>query len=128
MNNYSEEEQKKIIKNYFGPSENGENPRCSQCGDILHFKTIYASEKPHLKISVSCPDCQSHFIWHQPSSQEPWKSLHLDYFMERHRIDQPIRCPFDDCYITYTEFSDAVIEFRCPYCNHCGTATLKDSK
>ncbi len=125
MAHYSDKEKEEIIKHYFGPSEEGENPRCPHCGELLHFKSIYDSPDPHLKIAVSCPDCQAHFTWNQPGSGEPWKPLHLDYFLERYRIGQSIRCPFDDCYVTYTEFSDAVVEFRCPYCNHRARVALK---
>ena len=48
----------------------------------------------------------------------------MEYFLERYRLGDVLRCPIDDCYVNYVEFSDAIIEFRCPYCNRRGKAHL----
>lgn len=113
-----------IIRDYFGPAGAEENPRCPICGEVLRFDTLYQDDGSKFQIRVSCPDCQAHFSWEQSQQQQPWKSLHLQYFLERYLTNDRIRCPLDDCYVIYTEFSDRVLEFRCPYCNHRGKAQL----
>ena len=122
--NYSEKDRDEIIRDYFGPPGAEENPRCPICGEVLRFDTLYQSGGSKFQIRVSCPDCQAHFSWEQGQQQQPWKSLHLQYFLERYLTNDRIRCPLDDCYVVFTEFSDRVLEFRCPYCNHRGKAQL----
>ena len=75
-------------------------------------------------MNVNCDDCCCSFIWQQPVEVWPWKPVQLQYFVERYRAGEAIRCPRDDCNIAYTEFSDKIIEFRCPYCNGRGRADL----
>ena len=118
------EEKDHIIRDYFGPASDQENPRCPHCGEVFKFSLNYPSKHKHLTISVHCPECSTHFTWKQTSAEQSWNPLHLQYFEERYRIDQTIRCPRDDCYVTYTEFNDGVVEFRCPYCNHRGKIRL----
>ena len=124
MVEYSEQEKDEIIRDYFGPLGDEENPRCPCCGEILQFKSNYGSGADCLEIRVSCPDCKGHFTWEQNQPEQPWKPLHLQYFVERYKINQPMRCPFDDCYVTCAEFADGVLEFRCPYCNQRGRAQV----
>lgn len=123
MANYSKKEKDEIIRDYFGPPGAEENPRCPLCGELLQFN---ANHRPdgNFQIQVSCPECQTSFSWKQIQQEQPWKPLHLNYFIERYGMNATIRCPFDDCYVIYTEFSDGVLEFRCPYCNHRGKAQL----
>jgi transcription elongation factor Elf1 len=129
MGDYSQPEKDEIIKGYFGPAEDRENPRCPDCGEVFQFESNCDSGTGLLKIEVSCPDCGGRFSWQQPRLTQPWQPLHLQYFLERQRMGQSIRCPFDDCYVTYAEFSDSVLEFRCPYCNHRGIVELlRDSR
>ena len=124
MAEYSEKEKDEIIRDYFGPPGADENPRCLMCGEVLRFEILSQGGSGKFQISVSCPDCRANFSWEQSQQQQPWKSLHLQYFLERYRADDPIRCPLDDCYVIYTEFSDSVVEFRCPYCNRRGKTQL----
>ena len=120
---YSEKDRDEIIRDYFGPAGTEENPRCPICGEVLRFDTLFEYRGSKFQIRVSCPDCQANFSWEQ-SQQQPWKSLHLQYFLERYLTNDRIRCPLDDCYVIYTEFSEGVLEFRCPYCNSRGKAQL----
>ena len=121
---YSKEEQEEIIRDYFGPPGTEENPRCPTCGEVLRLDGLHDSGSGQFRIEVSCPDCKANFSWQQDYLQQPWKELHLQYFVERYTTHEPIRCPLDDCYIIYTEFTDRIVEFRCPYCNHRGKAQL----
>lgn len=114
---YSDQEKDRILRDYFSLASKEESPRCPGCGEVLQFAVNYSSESSSSQIQVSCPDCQARFTWEQSRAEQPWKPLHLAYFLERYRLNDVLRCPFDDCFVTYTEFSDAVIEFRCPYCN-----------
>jgi hypothetical protein len=124
MAEFSPEEQDEIIRDYFGPSGAEETPRCPRCGDLLQFDVRHASGT-HFQMQVSCSDCHTtDFHWEQTEPEQPWKPLHLNYFVERYRLNERIRCPIDDCYISFFEFSDEVVEFRCPYCNRRGKASV----
>jgi len=123
MGQYSSEEQDEIIRDYFGPPGSEEVPRCPHCGELLNFDTHYSPSRD-FHVHTSCKKCQITFHWKQPQQIHPWKPIHINYFLERYQTDQSIRCPIDDCYITYSEFSDSVVEFRCPYCNHRGKAQV----
>ena len=127
MAGYSSQEEDQIIRDYFGPPGGEENPRCPGCGKVLRFDLDYATVGNRLRLRVSCSECATSFIWQQPHQEQTWKPLHLQYFVERYRMGQTIRCPVDDCYISYAEFTSGVLEFRCAYCNHRGKLTLLDS-
>ena len=118
---YSDQEKDRIIRDYFGLAGKDENPRCPSCGEVLVLQAEY---RTHFHIHVSCPDCGARFTWEQCHLVQPWKSLHLEYFLECYRLGDVLRCPVDDCYVNYVEFSDRIIEFRCPYCNRRGKARL----
>ena len=124
----SKEEKDEIIRDYFGPPGAEENPRCPGCGEVLRFDALHDTGSSLFRIEVSCPDCKANFSWEQNLLHQPWKDLHLQYFMERYRTHQLIRCPLDDCYVIYTEFTDRIVEFRCPYCNHRGKAQIENRK
>lgn len=117
---YSDQEKDRIIRDYFGPASKEEAPRCPGCGEVLLFDVICGDESSSLQVRVSCPDCQARFTWEQSQLEQKWNPLHLAYFLERYRLSDFPRCPLDDSYVTYTEFNDAVVEFRCPYCNRRG--------
>ena len=123
MAEYSPQEKEEIVRDYFGPSGAEEAPRCPHCGDLLQFSIQHAPGS-RFQIEVSCPDCQGAFRWEQTAQEQPWKPLYLNYFVERYPLNETIRCPIDDCSITYAEFSDGVVEFRCPYCNRRGKAPV----
>ncbi len=123
MAEYSQKEQEEIVRDYFGPLGAEETPRCPHCGELLQFET---RQEPggRFQMQVDCPDCLRAFRWEQADQEQPWKPIHLNYFVERYQQNERIRCPIDDCYISYVEFSDGVVEFRCPYCNRRGKATV----
>ena len=123
---YSKEEKEEIIRDYFGPPGTEENPRCPTCGEVLRLDGLHDSGSGQFRLEVSCPDCKASFSWQQNYLQQPWKELHLQYFVERYTTHEPIRCPLDDCYVIYTEFTDRIVEFRCPYCNHRGKAQIEN--
>ena len=123
MAEFSQEEQDEIIRDYFGSSGAEETPRCPHCGELLQFDIRHAPGG-HFRMQVSCPDCHTTFGWEQTDQEQPWKPLHLNYFVERYQLHEMIRCPIDDCYVTYAEFSDGVVEFRCPFCNRRGKAPV----
>lgn len=120
MKKFTDEEKDQIIREYFGPAGAGENPRCPFCGEVLDFDSGFRSDISAFRIRVSCSDCGAGFVWEQHRPEQPWRPIHLQYFLERYRLGDVLRCPLDDCSVAYTEFSDGVIEFRCPYCNRRG--------
>jgi len=128
MAGYSDQEKDHIIKDYFSPPGNEENPRCPDCGEVLRFNLDYAESDNRLLINVNCIECSTGFLWCQPQKKQAWKPLHLDYFVERYKMEKVIRCPIDDCYIFYAEFGSGVLEFRCPYCNNQGRITLPERR
>ena len=123
LGDYTQQEKKEIVRDYFGPPGAEEVPRCPHCGETLRFDTRHAPGG-HFQIQVSCPACQTTFGWEQSGQEQPWKPIYLNYFVERYQCNETIRCPIDDCYVTYAEFSDGVVEFRCPYCNRRGKAEV----
>ena len=120
MGEYSDREKKQIIRDYFGPEGQGEKSLCPRCGETLQFDSSYQTDRADVRIQVSCPDCQTKMTWEQTEPEQPWNPLHLEYFVERFKVGDVPRCPIDDCYVNYTEFSDGVLEFRCPCCNRRG--------
>lgn len=120
---YSQQERDEIVRDYFGPSGAEETPRCPHCGELLQFDNRHVPGG-RFQMQVNCPACHRAFGWEQTSLEQPWKPIQLNYFVERYRVNDTIRCPVDDCYITYAEFSDGVVEFRCPYCNRRGKAEV----
>lgn len=124
MTEDSPPEQDEIIRDYFGPSGAEETPRCPHCGELLQFDVRHAPGA-HFQLQVSCPDCRkTAFCWEQTKPAQLWKPIYLNYFVERYQLNEMIRCPIDDCYVTWLEFSDEVVEFRCPYCNRRGKAPI----
>ncbi len=123
LGDYTRQEKKEIVRDYFGPSGAEETPRCPHCGETLRINTQH-SPGGTFQMQVSCPDCQNSFEWDQAGQKQPWKPIHLNYFVECYQCNETIRCPIDDCYITISEFSDEVVEFRCPYCNRRGKADV----
>ena len=122
MSEYTPEERDQIVRDYFGPAGADAPPRCPNCGETLLFTRLDRAEK--FTVRISCSECQSSFEWKKGRDQEAWKPLHLEYFLERFRSGNKLRCPFDDCYVLCTEFSDGILEFRCPYCNRRGQTQL----
>lgn len=120
MKTYSEQEREEIVRAYFASHEEGEDPRCPECGELLEIESDYTSISASPVLEGHCPDCHRTFSWTQTQAEQPWKELHLRYFLERFKADRPLRCPFDDCSVIAVDFEDGVLEFRCPYCNHRG--------
>ncbi len=120
---YTEQEKDEIILEYFGTPGSEGAAQCPRCSEALQFKT---SVIPYfgLQVTVRCPVCEISFDWSQPQPERPWKELHLSYFVERYTMGEVLRCPFDDSYVTYAEFSDSVLQFNCPYCNRRGKVKL----
>ncbi len=114
----SREQQDRIIRNYFLSIAEEEDSLCPQCGEPFRFQIGYGRQGG--RVAVSCSDCGSGFQWKQAQPVRPFKALHLEYFLERHSSGRPLHCPIDDSAITALEFSDGVMEFRCPYCNRQG--------
>lgn len=123
LGDYSQQEKREIVRDYFGPPGAEETPRCPNCGELLQFDVGHAPGG-HFQMQVSCPDCHTAFGWEQTEPEQPFKPLYLNYFVERYQRNETIRCPIDDCYVTYAEFSDGVVEFRCLYCNRRGKASV----
>ncbi len=117
---YSEEERDEIIREYFS-TEGGESPSCPRCGETLQFQFDH-QVRTGSEVRISCPDCRRRFSWCQTHLKQGWESLTLQYFLERHQLGQPLRCPIDDCFVGGTEYAEGVVEFRCPYCNRRGRA------
>ncbi|MEE8349591.1 MAG: hypothetical protein V3R94_08480 [Acidobacteriota bacterium] len=124
---YSQVEQSDIVRDYFGPLGAEETPRCPHCGELLHFDTRQVAGS-QFQMKVQCSECPAVFRWEQTEPEQPWKPLYLKYFVEGYQGNDRIRCPLDDCYISYTEFNDGVVEFRCPFCNRRGRATVSCSR
>lgn len=121
--NYTEQEQEQVVLDYFGGSGSEGEPLCPACGESLVFRS---SSVPFLglQLDVGCPGCARGFSWSQPQPERPWKDLQLSYFLERYLEGEPLRCPADDCFVTYAEFNDGVVQFNCPYCNRRGRIQL----
>lgn len=120
MSEYSQEEQERIVQEYFSAQGSEAHPRCPHCGELLKFHSTYPAHNTGFEVRISCPECAADFVWKQTQPEQSWKPLHLDYFIERYQFSNLIRCPVDDCCVTCTEFSDGILEFRCPYCNRRG--------
>jgi len=89
-------------------------PICRNCESEYEFEFDYSEE---LRIRVRCPGCGRTMTWQQEKPVEVWSGLHVNYFLERYREGEPIRCPYDDCQVSVVEHSDDSLEFRCLYCN-----------
>ncbi len=124
MAEYSPQKKEETVRDYFGPLGAEETPRCPHCGDLLQFDMQRATGS-RFQMQVSCPGCRAAFGWEQTDQEQPWKPIYLNYFVERYQLTETIRCPVDDCYITYAEFNDGMVEFRCPYCNRRGKAETR---
>lgn len=120
MASYSEDEKKAVIRSHFGAQTEEKQPACPHCGEELWVTSNYRAEEGRIEIFVHCPDCGGRFSWIQERSPQPWKPIQLAYLEERYRAGEVPRCPADDCRVTILEFSDGVLEFRCPYCNRRG--------
>ncbi len=124
-NLYSNTERDQIIREYFGPAGVKENPSCPRCGELLEFHSGFRGDpRSHYRIEVGCPDCGGTFAWEQRHLVQPWKLLHMAYFVECYHLGEIPRCPLDDCYLIHSKYSDGVLEFRCPYCNRRGKTTV----
>lgn len=93
---------------------------CSSCGEDLSVGLDYGAASGKMRVKVECCNCDHVHFWTQSESEGKWDPLHLRYFLERVRADQEVRCPYDDCFVTYCEYPDGWIEFRCLYCNRRG--------
>ena len=109
----------RIVREYFGPGGVGECPICQDCGHDLEIRSNFLTGFG-LQLKIRCRECDALSTWLQPQPVRDWKTLHLDYFAECYLLEQTIRCPYDDCYVTWAEFNDQVIQFNCPYCNRRG--------
>lgn len=119
MRHWSEDTQQQIVREYFGPAGAGEPSLCPGCGQDLDICSTVLKGFG-LQLRVKCPGCEQAFTWLQPQPVRAWKTLHLDYFAERYLMEETIRCPYDDCYVSWAEFNDRVVQFICPYCNRRG--------
>jgi len=116
---YSEEERTRVILEFLGPAGDGELPLCPACGEALEFKSI-VTKIAGLQFDVRCGSCGRCFTWAQPQPEREWRALHMRYFIECYQTEQSPRCPYDDCYVSYAEFGDGVVQFNCPFCNRRG--------
>ncbi len=108
-----------IVREYFGPGGAGECPICPGCGEDLEIESRSVAGFG-LQLQIHCLGCEALSTWVQPQPIRDWKTLHLDYFAECYLLEETIRCPYDDCYVTWAEFNDGVVQFNCPYCNRRG--------
>ncbi|HLV00328.1 MAG TPA: hypothetical protein VKZ59_03625 [Acidobacteriota bacterium] len=122
---YSEEEKEEIAREYFGTGGRDEAPQCIHCGESFDIRLDY-TESGAAQLKVSCPGCANGFVWRQRRPITSWRSLDLAYFMERYLLNESIPCPVDDCSVISIEYSEGVIEFRCPYCNRSGRTSLPE--
>lgn len=116
---YSDKEKAEIVKEFFKSEGAREAPLCPHCADELVYQTTFTSFTG-LQLDVECPGCRLSFTWSQPQPEQAWNNLQIEYFLERFRQDQTARCPVDDCFVTFAEFSDGVVQVNCPYCNRRG--------
>lgn len=120
MPGFSRDEKSEIVREFFSGASPEDLPVCGHCGEEFDIRLDYADES--VLIWVECPGCANGFSWRPPPVSSGWQALHLKYFVERVRDDRPIRCPYDDCFVISSEFSDGSMEFLCPYCNRKGRA------
>ncbi|MGH9341490.1 MAG: hypothetical protein ACRD1R_18355 [Acidobacteriota bacterium] len=120
MPEFTDSEKDQIIRGYFSSDGKEEKPGCPHCGEFLNFQSEFDAASRRQMLKVFCPECRAAFTWWQDNLDQSWSPLHLQYFLERYRTGQPVRCPIDDSRVTYAEFSDNVLDFRCPYCNRRG--------
>lgn len=116
------EETERLVREYFAGSE---PPLCEQCGEELVFRTDYGVEN-RLCLRISCRGCGLKRSWRQSHSPVAWEPLHLSYFLEMVARGQLPRCPIDDSGVNFAEFEGGLVEFRCPFCNRRGRASLPD--
>ena len=69
LGDYTQQEKKEIVRDYFGPPGAEEVPRCPHCGETLRFDTRHAPGG-HFQIQVSCPACQTTFGWEQTCQEQ----------------------------------------------------------
>lgn len=122
MPGYSKEEKDAIVRQYLSPGGSQVPPLCRLCGEELKFRLDYRNRERESQILVDCPGCANGFSWKSVPEAESWDPLHMEYFEERMHRNQVIRCPLCDCSITFFEFSDGRVEFRCAFCNRRGQA------
>jgi hypothetical protein len=116
---YSEVQKAEIMKEFFRSAGAGEHPLCPCCSDALRFRSM-AVAFTGLQLDVECSCCRLSFSWSQPQPPKPWNKVQLGYFLERYRNSEVARCPVDDCFVTYAEFGDGVLQINCPFCNRRG--------
>lgn len=105
-----------LVREYF----RGEETLCFACGgDVKCALETDSSGTPQLM--GRCLGCQKVFEWRQNTAIGKWRRIHLNYFLECRRKGLPPRCPIDDSTVFYMEYSDGLLEFRCPYCNRRGS-------
>ncbi|HSR50439.1 MAG TPA: hypothetical protein VLV83_06395 [Acidobacteriota bacterium] len=117
---FSSSQRDQIALDYFRAEGGKEHPACPQCGDDLKIDVDYQA-LPDIALSVGCPGCQQDFRWLPSRLPQNFRPMDLIYFQECLSEDRPVRCPHDDAIIVCRRFSDGVAEFRCPYCNRCGS-------
>jgi hypothetical protein len=111
------EDEEQVVKEFFSPEGSQDPPLCFRCSEELDIVLDYRGLKNEMMVRVSCPGCTLSFDWHAWRPMKPWKPLHLAYFRERLEIGETLRCPYDDCLVSFCEYSDGRVEFRCPFCN-----------
>ncbi|MFQ5737878.1 MAG: hypothetical protein ACE5JX_02615 [Acidobacteriota bacterium] len=121
---YTKHQQAEIIRQYFQQAGAEEAPQCPLCGEPLQIQ-CGSQDLFGLQVEVSCRECGKSFLWAQPQPEREWKKLHLGYFLERYASGERMRCPLDDCFVSYAEFSDGVVQFNCPYCNRRGKVRIQ---
>ncbi len=124
MSNLSPQQQNRVAREYFGPEGSGECALCPRCGEELEIAPGMVAGFG-LQLRIECPGCASVATWIQPQPVREWKTLYLEYFAERYLTQETIRCPYDDCYVTWAEFNDGVVQFNCPYCNRRGRIVVE---
>ncbi|UCF38500.1 MAG: hypothetical protein JSU96_06565, partial [Acidobacteriota bacterium] len=100
MLGYSKQEKDAVIRQYLSPGGSQVPPHCRDCGEELTFRLDYQNRDAKFRILVDCPGCANGFSWRSEFEVEGWDALHLQYFGERVRTNDMIRCPLCDCTIT----------------------------
>lgn len=110
------EEKESAVREYFTL---GGRPLCADCGDDFEVQLHYGADG-EVSLEMTCTGCANGFTWSPPRTAREWEPLHLDYFEERWRMGEELLCPYDDCVVLCTEYSDHRVLFRCPYCGRRG--------
>ena len=120
----SPKQKESVVRAYFTQTGAEEAPECLSCHREWEIRQSVLPALG-LQLEVRCPSCSEAFSWSQPQPVREWKELHLRYFAERYLTEQLVRCPYDDCYVSYAEFEGGVVQFNCPLCNRRGQIVVE---